>query len=82
MFLGLTRGSTQIPVSGPETVMEDVVARISTKRREWTKQDVRELKGLARQKTPAPKIARSLRRSVGAVRQKAFTMGVSLDSRI
>ncbi|HUZ73867.1 MAG TPA: hypothetical protein VMU87_12860 [Stellaceae bacterium] len=61
--------------------MEDVVARISIKRREWTKQDVRELKGFARQKTPAPKIARSLRRSVGAVRQKAFSIGVSLDSR-
>ena len=54
---------------------------ISIKRREWTKQDVRELKGFARGKTPAAKIARSLRRTVGAIRQKAFSMGVSLDSR-
>jgi hypothetical protein len=51
------------------------------KRREWTKQDVSHLKGFARQKTPAAKIARFLRRTVGAVRQKAWSMGVSLDCR-
>jgi hypothetical protein len=64
-----------------ETDLEVTLTRNSTKRREWTKQDVRELKGFARQKTPAPKIARSLKRTIGAVRQKAFSMGVSLDSR-
>ena len=65
-----------------ELILELTLAKISIKRREWTKQDVRELKGFARQKTPAPKIARSLKRTVGAIRQKAFSMGVSLDSRI
>ena len=53
----------------------------TAKRREWTKTDVRELKTLARQRTPARKIARSLKRSEGATRQKAFSLGVSLDSR-
>ena len=52
-----------------------------TKRREWTKTDVRELKTFAREKTPARKIARSLKRTEGATRQKAFTLGVSLGSR-
>ena len=52
-----------------------------SKRREWTGADVRELKALARQKTPARKIARSLKRTEGATRQKAFSLGVSLDSR-
>ena len=52
-----------------------------TKRREWTKDDVRELKILARQKTPVAKIAKSLKRTPGATQQKAFTLGVSLDSR-
>jgi hypothetical protein len=52
-----------------------------TKRREWTKDDVRVLKSSARQKTPAPKIAKSLKRTLGATRQKAFSLGVSLDSR-
>jgi hypothetical protein len=51
------------------------------KRREWTKDDVRELKTLARQKTPVAKIAKSLKRTAGATQQKAFSLGVSLDTR-
>jgi hypothetical protein len=57
------------------------MAKKASKRREWTTQDVKELKTLARQKTPAPKIANTLKRSLGATRQKAFSMKVSLDSR-
>jgi hypothetical protein len=53
---------------------------MAKKRREWTKQDVRELKSLARQKTPE-KIAKSLKRTLGATRKKASELGVSLDSR-
>jgi len=51
------------------------------KRRAWTSVQVRDLKSLARKKTPARKIAKSLKRSEGATRQKAFSMGLSLDSR-
>ena len=51
------------------------------KRREWTKDDVRDLKTLARQKMPVAKIAKSLKRTPGATRQKAFSLGVSLDTR-
>ncbi len=58
------------------------MARKNSKRREWTKVDVRELKSLARAKTPASRIARSLKRTEGATRQKAFSLGVSLDSRV
>ena len=57
------------------------MARKNSKRREWTKTDVRELKSLARGKTPTRKIARSLKRTEGATRQKAFSLGVSLGSR-
>ena len=57
------------------------MAKKASKRREWTTQDVKELKTLARQKTPAGKIAKSLKRTIGATRQKAFSMKVSLDSR-
>ncbi|MGP0091666.1 MAG: hypothetical protein ACLPKB_17140 [Xanthobacteraceae bacterium] len=53
----------------------------TSKRREWTKDDIRELKTMAKSKTPAPKIARALKRTLGATRQKAFSLGVSLDSR-
>jgi hypothetical protein len=51
------------------------------KRRAWTSEQVRELKSMAHKKTPAPKIARKLKRTEGATRQKAFSMGLSLDSR-
>ena len=51
------------------------------KKREWTAGDVRDLKSLAKKKTPAGKIAKSLKRTAGATRQKAFSLGLSLDSR-
>ena len=38
-------------------------------------------KGSANKKTPAGKIAKSLKRTVGPTRQKAFCVGVSLDCR-
>jgi hypothetical protein len=52
-----------------------------SKRRAWTSEQVRELKSMARKKTPAPKIAKKLKRTEGATRQKAFSMGLSLESR-
>jgi hypothetical protein len=51
------------------------------KRRAWSSVEVRELKTLARKKTPAGRIAKKLKRSEGATRQKAFSMGLSLDTR-
>ena len=52
-----------------------------SKRRAWTKEDIRVLKTLARQKTPASKIARTLKRTEGATKQRASSMGVSLETR-
>jgi hypothetical protein len=52
-----------------------------TKRRAWTSVQVRELKTMAKKKTPAARIAKKLTRSEAATRQKAFSMGLSLDSR-
>jgi hypothetical protein len=57
------------------------MAKRNSKRRPWTIAEVRELKSAAHKKTPARKIARSLKRSEGATRQKAFTLGLSLGSR-
>jgi hypothetical protein len=53
------------------------MARIA-KLRPWTKDDVRTLKTLAREKTKTTVIARQLRRSVGATYQKARALGVTL----
>jgi hypothetical protein len=52
-----------------------------SKRRSWTVADVRTLKTAARKKTRAASIAKTLKRSEGATRQKAFSLGLSLDSR-
>jgi len=48
-------------------------------RRPWTKEDVRTLKGQAR-KEPASKIAKNLKRTEGATRQKATALGISLNT--
>ncbi|MGA2885963.1 MAG: hypothetical protein ABSE80_12545 [Halobacteriota archaeon] len=53
----------------------------SKKKRAWTSVQVRELKTLAKKKTPTAKIAKALKRTEGATRQKAFSIGLSLDSR-
>jgi hypothetical protein len=57
------------------------MAKRAKKRRAWTAGEVRDLKSMARKKTPAGRIAKKLRRSEGATRQKAFSIGLSLDSR-
>ena len=46
--------------------------------RPWTKEDIRMLKALAREKTPTTVIARKLKRSVGATSQKARALSVTL----
>lgn len=58
------------------------MAKKTTKRRAWTSEQERTLKVLARKKTRAAKIAKTLKRTEGATRQKAFSMGLSLDSRV
>jgi hypothetical protein len=51
------------------------------KRRPWTKQDLRELKMHSRNKSPIKKIVRAMKRTAGALRQKAFTLGLPLGNR-
>ena len=52
-----------------------------SRRRAWTADHVRTLKTPARKKTTAGRIAKTLKRTEGATRQKAFSLGLSLDSR-
>jgi hypothetical protein len=52
-----------------------------TSKRAWTPEHVRTLKTLAKKKTRAASIAKALKRTEGATRQKAFSLGLSLDSR-
>jgi hypothetical protein len=57
------------------------MAKRAKKRRAWTSSEVRELKTMAKRKTTASRIAKKLKRTEGATRQKAFSIGLSLDSR-
>ncbi len=57
------------------------MATKSTKRRAWTPENIRTLKTLAKKKTRAASIAKAIKRSEGATRQKAFSLGISLDTR-
>jgi len=56
------------------------MAKQTVKRRDWTKEDVRTLKTLAREKTKTSVIARRLKRSVGATYQQASKLGVTLGA--
>jgi hypothetical protein len=59
-----------------------ITLKRTSKKRAWTAAQVRELKSSARKKTPAKKIARMLKRSESATQQKAFSIGLSLNSRM
>jgi NADH:ubiquinone oxidoreductase subunit len=50
----------------------------SAKRREWTKADLRDLKAHSKAKTPVNKISKATKRTAGALRAKAFQLGIGL----
>jgi hypothetical protein len=52
-----------------------------TKRRAWTAVDIRELKKHSKNKTPVKTISRTMKRTPGAVRQKAMVMGIPIGHR-
>jgi hypothetical protein len=49
--------------------------------RDWTRVDVKVLRQHSRDKTPIKTISRSLKRTPGALRQKARTLGIPLGHR-
>ena len=50
-------------------------------RNPWTKEDIRELKAHSKARTPVAKVAKAMKRTEGAVRQKAKTIGIGLGHR-
>jgi hypothetical protein len=61
-----------------EPLGETAMAKATKKPRPWTKEDVRMLKTLVREKTKTSAVARKLKRTEGATRQKASVLGVKL----
>jgi hypothetical protein len=47
----------------------------------WTKEDLRQLKAHSKTRTPVVEVAKAMKRTEAAVRQKAKTIGVGLCHR-
>ena len=52
-----------------------------SRRREWTKEDISEIKGHSRARTSVAKMSKLMKRTVAALRQKALHLGLSLGHR-
>jgi hypothetical protein len=50
-------------------------------RNPWSKEDIRELKAHSKARTPVAKLAKAMKRTEGAVRQKAKSIGIGLGHR-
>jgi hypothetical protein len=69
-----------------EDARETAIAKRTTangrsKRLPWTTNDLRELKQHSKSKTPLAKIAKAMKRSEGAIRQKAMGLDLPLGHR-
>ncbi|WP_407119268.1 hypothetical protein [Bradyrhizobium sp. LMG 9283] len=47
-------------------------------RREWTPVELRALKQHSKNRTPVVKISKEMKRTIGALRQKALALGIGL----
>jgi hypothetical protein len=56
--------------------MEEFMAK--RRRRAWTKKDIAELKAHSKSRTPVSKLSKMMKRTVGALRQKAQVLGIGL----
>lgn len=52
--------------------------KTTSKRKEYTKDDVKLLKVHSKARTPVAKLSKLMKRSEGSLRQKARTMGIGL----
>jgi hypothetical protein len=50
-------------------------------RREYTRDDVKELRAHSKARTPVTKIAKQMRRTEASLRQKAINLGIGLGHR-
>jgi hypothetical protein len=51
------------------------------KRVAWSKENIRDLKAHSKSKTPVAKISKLMKRSEGAIRQKALALEISIGHR-
>jgi hypothetical protein len=61
--------------------MGDMMVKKRVARLPWTKADDKELRGHSQAKTPVVKIAKQMKRTIGALRQRAMKLGITLGHR-
>ena len=54
------------------------IAKKKIVRREYTKEDIKELKAHSKARTPIVKVAKAMKRTEGSLRQKAIKLGIGL----
>jgi hypothetical protein len=74
--VAVRNGAKLQPVVGMERACASAVDRLQ--RREWTKENIKEIKAHSKAKTPVDKISKITKRSVGSLRQKALSLGIGL----
>ena len=68
-------------IESSEGGVEAVPKKKTPVRNPWTKEDLRQLKAHSKTRTPVVEVAKAMKRTETAVRQKAKTIGVGLGHR-
>ena len=68
-------------IESSEGGVEAVPKKKTAVRNPWTKEDLRQLKAHSKTRTPVVEVAKAMKRTEAAVRQKAKTIGVGLGHR-
>jgi hypothetical protein len=74
-------GLRRYNIDPSEGGVEAMPKKRPTVRKPWTKDDLRQLKVHSKTRTPVVEVAKAMKRTEAAVRQKAKTIGVGLGHR-
>ena len=75
MIIPLNRFTTRPYIHSGE---HEVAKKTKSRRKEYTKDDVKLLKAHSKARTPVVKLSKLMKRSEGSLRQKARTLGIGL----
>jgi hypothetical protein len=79
--IGSTRACDNSNIGPSEAGVEAMPKKKTPVRNPWTKDDLRRLKAHSKARTPVVEVAKAMKRTEAAVRQKAKTIGVGLGHR-
>ena len=68
-------------IDSSEAEVEAMPKKKTPVRNPWSKEDLRQLKAHSKTRTPVVEVAKAMKRTEAAVRQKAKTIGVGLGHR-